>query len=45
MIIEYVYSSLDLKKKCYGCKWLKCMMTLMENVFVNIIMPKLEIEV
>lgn len=23
MIIEYTYSPQDLKKKCYGCKWLK----------------------
>lgn len=23
MIIEYTYSQHDLKKKCYGCKWLK----------------------
>jgi hypothetical protein len=23
MIIEYTYSQSDLKKKCYGCKWLK----------------------
>lgn len=23
MIIEYTYSPSDLKKKCYGCKWLK----------------------
>lgn len=23
MIIEYTYSQQDLKKKCYGCKWLK----------------------
>lgn len=22
MIIEYTYSPQDLKKKCYGCKWL-----------------------
>ena len=23
MIIEYTWSPQDLKKKCYGCKWLK----------------------
>lgn len=23
MIIEYTYSQHDLKKKCYGCKWLE----------------------
>lgn len=23
MIIEYTWSQQDLKKKCYGCKWLK----------------------
>ena len=22
MIIEYTYSPQDLKKKCFGCKWL-----------------------
>lgn len=23
MVIEYTYSEHDLKKKCWGCKWLK----------------------
>ena len=23
MIIEYTYSQSDLKKKCFGCEWLK----------------------
>lgn len=23
MIVEYTYSEYDLRKKCYGCAWLK----------------------
>jgi hypothetical protein len=25
MIIEYTYSPFDLRKRCYGCKWLDLM--------------------
>jgi hypothetical protein len=31
MIIEYTYSPSDLKKKCYGCKWL----SISENEFIG----------